>query len=259
MPHIINERRNMFMDSFISWIGGKKILRKKILNLFPEKGTFERYVEVFGGAGWVLFASDRHAGMEVYNDMNGNLVNLFRCVKYHPEALQKELEFISMSREQFFDAREQMKVRGFTDIQRAARFFILIKESFGSDLGSFRACPKDMSKAADYIGIVAKRLSKVVIENADFSRILRTYDKNSTLFYLDPPYYDAEKYYQDEFKPEDHIRLKNILYNIKGKFVLSYNDCDYIKELYKGYNITEADRTNNLVGGVARNHVIKSC
>ena len=71
------------MDSFISWIGGKRLLRKKIIEQFPE--SFDRYIEVFGGAGWVLFGKDKHADMEVYNDVNGELVNLFRCVKYHPE------------------------------------------------------------------------------------------------------------------------------------------------------------------------------
>ena len=81
------------MDSFISWVGGKKLLRNKILSLFPEKHEFNRYVEVFGGAGWVLFSSERHAEMEVYNDINGNLVNLFRCTKYHPDALCKYQEY----------------------------------------------------------------------------------------------------------------------------------------------------------------------
>lgn len=64
--------------------------------------------------------------MEVYNDVNGNLVNLFQCVKYHPDAVQEELHGILMSREQFYDAREQLKVHGMTDIQRAARFFVLV-------------------------------------------------------------------------------------------------------------------------------------
>ena len=176
------------MNSFISWVGGKKLLRNKILALFPEKGTFNRYVEVFGGAGWVLFASDRHAETEVYNDINGNLVNLFRCVKYHPEELQKELDCTLMSREQFFDALAQLEMRGLTDIQRAARFFILIKESFGARLDSFGVRPRNMPKAIEYIQVVANRLKQVVIENADYSRILRIYDRNSTLFYLDPPY-----------------------------------------------------------------------
>ena len=111
------------MDSFMTWIGGKKALRGKIVEQFPEPGTYGRYIEVFGGAGWVLFSSDSHAKMEVYNDVNGNLVNLFRCIKYHPDAVQNELQYILISREQFYDAREQIEMRGMTDIQRAAGFF----------------------------------------------------------------------------------------------------------------------------------------
>ena len=123
------------MNSFITWIGGKRLLRKRILAEFPEEGTYKRYIEVFGGAGWVLFAKDRHAEMEVYNDVNGQLVNLFRCVKYHPEELQKELDWVLMSRDIFESAIQ--KVEGLTDIQRAARFWISIKESFGGGLDSF--------------------------------------------------------------------------------------------------------------------------
>lgn len=132
------------------------MLRNKILSEFPEQGSFESYIEVFGGAGWVLFSSDRHAKTEVYNDVNGNLVNLFRCVKYHPEELQKELGFVLMSREQFFDAREQMEIRGLTDIQRAARFYILIKESFGTNLRSFRVQPRNVENAIVYFGSIQK-------------------------------------------------------------------------------------------------------
>lgn len=237
------------MDSFISWIGGKKLLRKKILETFPEQGTFHRYIEVFGGAGWILFSSGKHAKMEVYNDRNGNLVNLFRCVKYHPQELQRELEFILMSREQFFDAKDQMETRGLTDIQRAARFYILIKESFGSEMRTFGVRPKDMANAIEYISEVSKRLRMVVIENQDFERILKTYDKQESFFYLDPPYYQTEKYYKEKFLPEDHIRLKKKLKELKGKFLLSYNDCPYIRELYKEYEILEVDRAHNLLQG----------
>ena len=237
------------MDSFISWVGGKKLLRRRILDEFPEHGTFSRYIEVFGGAGWVLFLSERHAKVEVYNDVNGSLVNLFRCAKYHPEALQKELGFTLMSREQFFDAKEQIKSRGLTDIQRAAKFYILIKESFGSDLHSFGVRPKNMANAIDYILTISKRLNTVVVENQDFERILKTYDKEDALFYLDPPYYETEKYYPDRFMLEDHVRLKNALGRVKGKFLLSYNDCKYIRELYDGYNIIEIDRMHNLIKG----------
>lgn len=232
------------MDSFISWIGGKRLLRKKITEQFPER--FDRYIEVFGGAGWVLFGKDKHADMEVYNDVNGNLVNLFRCVKYHPEALQKELDWILVSREQFFDCVAQNDVQGMTDIQRAVRFYCRIKLSYGADLWTFGVRPRDMQKTITYLQEVSKRLNKVVIENADFGRLIKTYDRESALFYCDPPYYKAEKYYTDRFCLEDHIRLRDALSRIKGKFLLSYNDCPEIRELYAGYHLLEVERQDNL-------------
>ena len=234
------------MNSFISWIGGKKLLRKKILEQFPDQDSFKRYIEVFGGAGWVLFASDKHAAMEVFNDANGELINLYRIVKHHPEALQKELEWLLMSREQFFDELNR-NTRGMTDIQRAARFYCLIKESFGTDCKSFGVRTRDMQKAVDYLKDVSDRLNRVVIENQDFERLIKTYDRPEALFYLDPPYYEAEKYYPDRFNPEDHKRLRECLGDIKGKFVLSYNDCQQIRDLYEGYTFVEVGRADNLV------------
>lgn len=232
------------MNSFISWIGGKKLLRNKIIEQFPEE--YDRYVEVFGGAGWVLFAKDRK-GTEVYNDINSNLVNLYKCVKHHPEALQKELDGILMSRELFQDAI--WDTRGLTDIQRAARFFVAIKESFGSRMETFGLQPKNMKASVDFLKIASERLNTVVIENRDFDKIIQSYDKEDTLFYLDPPYYKTERYYQGGFKPEDHKRLRESLGNIQGKFLLLHNDCPEIRELYREYEIIEVDRNNNLATG----------
>lgn len=232
------------MNSFISWIGGKKLLRSKIVEQMEGAGEIERYIEVFGGAGWVLFAKEKHAAMEVYNDINGSLVNLYRCVKYHSEALQKELDGILMSRELFFDAVSE--TGGLTDIQRAARFFVAIKESYGTDCRSFITVPKDMPKAVDFLTMAAGRLRHVVIENLDFEHLIRLYDRQGALFYLDPPYYNAEKHYPDRFNPEDHVRLRNRLDSIKGKFILSYNDCQAVRELYDRYNIIQVSRNNSL-------------
>jgi len=242
------------MNSFIPWIGGKKLLRNHVLDQFPEEKV-ERYIEVFGGAGWILFAKDKHAPMEVFNDVNGELINLYRIVKYHPETLQKELEWLLMSREQFFDELNR-NTRGMTDIQRAARFFCLVKESFGATCTSFGVSSRDIHKAVDYLKAVSGRLNKVVIENQDFERLIKTYDRPDALFYLDPPYYEAEKYYPDRFNPEDHERLKNCLEIIKGKFILSYNDCPQIRELYKNYNIVAVERNHNLSLGSRYKEVI---
>lgn len=232
------------MNSFISWTGGKKLLRKQIIAQFPDSSTYDRYIEVFGGAGWVLFASEKHAELEVYNDVNGELVNLFRCVKYHPEALQKELDWLLMAREIFFDSIK--KAEGLTDIQRAARFWIAIKESFGTDCQSFGVRPKNLQNAVRFLRQASERLKNVVIEHVDFEQLLKTYDRKTALFYLDPPYYEAEHYYPDRFQPEDHIRLKEALGKIQGRFILSYNDYPRIRELYRDYSIISVERQNNL-------------
>ena len=79
------------MNSLIKWVGGKRLLRKYILNEFPQEMT--SYVEVFGGAAWILFAQEKHAEVEVYNDVDHNLVNLFRCVKYHADALYEAVSY----------------------------------------------------------------------------------------------------------------------------------------------------------------------
>ena len=79
------------MNSFIGWIGGKRLLRKAIIERFSEEG-FDRYIEVFGGAGWVLFGKEVGKELEVFNDADSNLNNLYRCIKYHCEELQKLTE-----------------------------------------------------------------------------------------------------------------------------------------------------------------------
>jgi len=102
------------MKSFIGWVGGKKTLAKTIVALLPQHTC---YVEPFGGAAWVLFAKEP-APSEVYNDLNGRLVELFRTAKYHPDALVDELVGLVPSREMFDLFRAQ---EGMTEIQRAAR------------------------------------------------------------------------------------------------------------------------------------------
>ena len=97
-----------------------------------------------------------------------------------------------------------------------------------------------------------RRLSKVVIENKDFEKLIRQYDRPVSFFYLDPPYYETEKYYKNVgeggFQEKDHIRLKDTLMNIEGKFLLSYNDCDFIREIYDAPNIQieSFTRINNI-------------
>ena len=234
------------MNSFIAWVGGKKLLRKIISDKFPEK--FDKYVEVFGGAGWVLFYKDKYAKTEVYNDINRDLVNLFKCVKYHPEAIEKELELSLNSRQIFNEYKNQMDCIGLTDIQRAVRYLYLIKSSYGARVSTYGSKPRDISNT-EFLKDVRKRLSRVVIENKSFEKIISAYDNEGTLFYLDPPYHNTENMYDTGdfiFNEEQHIKLRDILKDIKGKFVLSYNDDEFIRELYKDFKIEGIERQNNL-------------
>ncbi len=244
IKYSINAIGGMRLNSFTGWIGGKKLLRNEIVNRFPE--DIERYIEVCGGAGWILFHKDRHANMEVYNDANGDLVNLFRCIKYHCPEVKRELSFMLNSREFFDDFKSQFEAKGLTDIQRAARFFMLLKTSYGSKGRSYGCIKKDINVAIDYLTDIQKRLSSVVVENKDFEDLINVYDRPGALFYVDPPYYGTEGYYQALFTPADHVRLNEKLKTIKGKFLLSYNDCDFVRELYKGFTIEEVSRNDNL-------------
>lgn len=221
------------------------MLRKTICERFPEE--IGKYVEVFGGAGWVLFYKEKHADFEVYNDINSQLVNLFRCVKHHPDALIQEMDYLLNSREIFTFFKKQ-DTDGLTDIQKAARYLYLIKSSYGANTREFGAKPRDVSRL-DIFRDIQKRLRNVIVENKSYDALIKRYDGHQTLFYCDPPYYKAEKFYDTGeflFNNEQHLLLRDVLSKIEGKFILSYNDCEFVRSLYTGYKIDEVKRQNNL-------------
>lgn len=242
------------MKSPIPWIGGKTLLRKKILDVFPPQESYNRFIDVFGGGGSILFAKDKHAALEVYNDANSGLVNFFRCLKYHREELQKEIRYYLNSREMFFDCKENIEMRGLTDIQRAAMFYVLLKTSYGADGRSF-GCVKSRLDTGNFDDI-EKRLDGVVIENKDFKNLIKVYDREKALFYCDPPYHKTERHYEVKFTEADHERLCAVLHGIKGRFVLSYNDDEYIRNLYSDCKIQAISRNNNLSSGEFKEVII---
>lgn len=247
------------INSFIGWVGGKRALRKIILSKFPK--DFTRYIEVFGGAGWILFAKEKQKNeLEVFNDIDSNLINLYRCIKEHPEELKRQFDFIPKSQELFKNAQNRLNYNnligggynnlGFTDIQRAAAYLYIIKYSFGCKKNNFvTSSNKNIQNVLERFESISDRLSNVLVENRDFEGLLKVYDKADSFFYLDPPYHTTEKYYKNEstgFSEEDHLRLRDCLNNIKGKFLLSYNDDELIRELYKNYIIEEVERNTTL-------------
>lgn len=267
------------MNSIISWIGGKKALRDLIYKRFPAK--YGRYIEVFGGGGWVLFGKKPERKLEVYNDFNNNLTNMFQVIKEQPLAFIQELGYLPENGRYVFhlyrDIVTKQKIEDkyvesemkkveeyFTELQAdelkelmqpneekdkvkmAVAFFKLIRYSYASGTKTFGARPYDVRKAFAQVWKVSERLANTVIENKDFEALICQYDRDDAFFYCDPPYYETEGHYMVVFTKEDHIRLRDTLANIKGKFLLSYNDCPYIRELYKDFYIEACERQNNM-------------
>lgn len=232
------------INSFMAWVGGKKALRDEILARFPR--NYKRYIEVFGGAGWVLFHKPPGNDFEVFNDFNGNLVNLYRCVREQPEALRNELRYMLNSRLDFEYMKGMLHSQAvLPDVRRAAYYYALIRYSYAAGTSTFGSQPHAMWNNFPLIESAAGRLQKVVIENKDCVKLIRQYDRPESFFYCDPPYYNADQYYEavssDGF---DHAGLADALLGIKGKFLLSYNDCPEIRVLY--------DRPGIVVEGISR-------
>ena len=232
----------------INWVGGKRLLRKTIAPLIPE--DIKSYIEPFGGGAWVLFYKDKWADLEIYNDLDSRLVNLFRIVKYHPNAFKEEVKYLLGSREMFF---QFLNGTFFTDIQKAVQFYFLITRSFGGKGSSFGTVKKSSGGASksqknvlEKVDAIHERLDKVMIENRDFETLIKQYDFEDAFFYCDPPYSQGCGYDVTTTKDFDHERLREILGNIKGRFLLSYDDSPKIRELYKGFEMIEVERLNGI-------------
>jgi DNA adenine methylase len=234
------------MNSFISWIGGKHILAKTIIKMMPEHHA---YVEVFGGAGWVLFKKPP-SRVDVWNDLNGDLVNLFRVVRNRLNAFKQRQYFLLASREEYTTFQQALKAGKFKDdIDRAIAFYYCIKNSFGSSVYNGWAFgpdrPPTYRNGLDHLDAARDRLKNVFIDNLSFDRLIHNWDRGKTLFYCDPPYHmlldlKGRSYYQCTFSVDDHKRLRDTVRGVAGKVILSYDDHPEVRKLYrKGFNIVE--------------------
>ncbi|KAF5069986.1 D12 class N6 adenine-specific DNA methyltransferase [anaerobic digester metagenome] len=268
------------MKSCFPWVGGKAKLLWLISKLFPSQ--VNRFVDVFGGSGTVLLSRPIRKGcIEIYNDFNSNLTNLFFCIKKRPFALLRELAFLPLnSRDGFSVLLKFLRQEEFTDdylqenldlaqqylspvefeearallleraelgdVQRAAAYYKVIRYSFSGSTSSFAGKPCDIRHFFHLIWDCSRRLADVVVENKDFAALIRQYDRKNTLFYCDPPYFQAEKCYQVQFTKADHHRLHHRLRKCKGFVMVSYNDCPFIRKLYRDFYIYHTDRHNSM-------------
>lgn len=231
-------------------MGGKQALCSTILQRFPPGFRNKIYVEVFGGGGSILLNKERSV-REILNDKNGNLINLYRVVREHPNELKDRLLYVLHSREDFQIAQRRLAEFSYKDdILRAADFYQVIRQSYAGNGKQFCAVGRSMWAGFPIIDAVCGRLQYVVLENEDFETILSRYDSPTTFFYLDPPYFDTEDYYPGKiFLLSDHQRLADLLFGAEGLWLLSYNLCPDVLELYQqpGIFIEQVERINNMV------------
>jgi DNA adenine methylase len=224
-----SRKRPLFLSN-----GGKFVLAKKIVTHFPVHRV---YCEPFAGAGSVFFQKES-SPIEVLNDINSQIVNIFRVVRNPKTAklLQKQLEQFPYSREEMENSHAGWVL---DPVENAARY---IARSFlgrgrASELSGFRVsfkanrcCAKDFKNYPQAIGHMTSRLKDAIIEKLDAIKCIEKYDTEETLFYVDPPYVKSARadkkrdLYEHEIEDDYHEKLLGALVRTKGAVILSGYD-----------------------------------
>ncbi|EAP0954382.1 TPA: DNA adenine methylase [Citrobacter braakii] len=231
----------------VPWIGGKRRLAKHILPLFPAHTC---YVEPFCGAAALYFLKVP-SKTEVINDINGELVNLYRVVKHHLEEFVRQFKWALVSR-QIYKWLQDTPEETLTDIQRAARFYYLQKQAFGGKVAdhtfgtSTTSAPRfNLLRIEEELSMAHLRLSRTLIEHLEWHQCIARYDRPHTLFYCDPPYWGTEGYGVD-FGLENYDHMAELARSIKGKMIISVNDIPEMRQAFYDLNIQTVDISYNL-------------
>ncbi|ENN94671.1 phage-related modification methylase [Bartonella vinsonii subsp. berkhoffii str. Tweed] len=230
-----------------AYVGGKIKLAKTIIKII-EGIPHRTYAEPFVGMGGIFFRRKLIPLYEVINDCSGDVVNFFRVLQRHYHPFMDLLEFQISSREAFqrFTLQDPKTL---TDLERALRFLYLQRLSFGGQVAKrsfginpYRGARFNSFKLEGFLKLIYRRLSNVTIEHLDWFDFIRRYDRSTTLFYLDPPYFGVENCYgKDLFKREDYQKMSTLLAQLKGKFVLSLNDVPEIRKTFSQFKLKEVN------------------
>ncbi|MBL3610997.1 DNA adenine methylase [Rhodovulum sulfidophilum] len=226
------------------WKGGKKALHRRIIERI-EAIPHRTYVEPFLGMGGVFLRRSWRPRLEVANDLNGEITNLFRVLQRHYPQLMEVMRFQITSRREFERLRA-CDPATLTDLERAARFLYLQRLAFGGQLrGVFAVQPGcgprfSLARIGPLLDAAHARLDGVVFENLPWQEVLARYDGPQALFYLDPPYWGGEDDYgKGLFDRDQFAELAERLGRIEGAFVLSINDRPEIRDLFGAFVIEE--------------------
>lgn len=239
------------------WRGGKRALAKRLGERI-EAIEHVRYVEPFVGMGGVFFRRRVRPSQEVINDIDRDVVNLFRILQRHYQQFLDTLKWQLASRAEF-ERLASVDPETLTDLERAARFLYLQKLAFGGksvgrNFGVQYTGPArfDLTKLVPMLEDVHERLAGVLIERLPYADCIAKYDaRPGTLFYCDPPYWGCtDDYGKNVFSEADFTHLRDLLGAIQGRFILSINDTPEIRALFAGFEIEEVQLNYRLSGGV---------
>lgn len=236
------------------YLGGKRILAKRLVDRISAV-PHRVYAEPFVGMGGVFFRRKTRPKKEVINDINMEVVLLFRWLQRHYQQVLDALRWQICSRAEF-QRLVDADVTKLTELERVARFLYLQKTSFGGKIvgqsfGITRENPArfDLTKLVPMLEDVHERLCGVDIECLSYEKFIGIYDTAETLFYLDPPYFGGEKDYgSGVFSVDDYGRLKGLLETIKGRFILSINDRPEIRDIFAGFDFEEVGLNYRISG-----------
>lgn len=225
----------------IPYIGRKRRLVPQLVQKMP---SHQCYVELFAGGAALFFMRDESSKTEVINDINGELVNLYRVVQNHLEEFVRQFKWALVSR-QMFEWLKFANTDLMTDIQRAARFYYLQHTAFvaktsGQNFGTatierqINLCRIEESLSQAYL-----RLAGVTIEHLAWDECLLKYDRPHSFMYADPPYWTTTGYGMD-FGFEQYEKLAQLMATCKSKIMLSINDHPDMRELFKDFTIDVA-------------------
>lgn len=233
----------------IPYYGGKFRLSTQLVPMLPPHS---RYFEVFSG-GLSMFFRKEKAKFSVVNDIDNDIVNLYTCVNDEFEKLIDTLLWIPKSRTLFNSSKEEVldsKDIDIPDVSRAAKYFYLIRNAFNKiPYGSFsKSSVWDTEEIIKNLKYSRKYFNDTTIENMDFRKLIVDYKPTKgDMWYLDPPYVIATErgdYYMADFGIDEHEDLRECADYIDrkgGKFMISYDDREVIRDMYSDYNIIEIE------------------
>lgn len=235
----------------IPWMGGKRRLADRLFPLFPKHSC---YVEPFAGGAALFFLRPAPAEVEVLNDVNGDLINLYRVVQNHLEEFVRQFKWALSSR-QVFKWLQDTRPETLTDIQRAARFFYLQHLAFGGkvsgqNFGTATTAPPGLNllRLEESLSAAHLRLANTYIEHTSWQDCVKRYDRSHTFFYMDPPYWQTDGYGVD-FGFEQYEQMAKLMRNLQGKAIVSLNDHPDIRKCFDGYHIESTDIRYTVGGG----------